>query len=120
MPEEQSVDFNEKIKPFYWVEHDSGTASLCLYVGSYKTEIFDTRAGEGFEGNGYDWGSLALVFLEEKMPELKSVINFDPEAGMFCVYSTDRSALKRFAVAFKDACEDDVLIKDLFSRAELD
>jgi hypothetical protein len=69
--EEQRMDFNEQIKPFCWVEHDSGSVSLCLPVGSYKTEIFDTRAEEGFEGNGYDWGSLALVFPEKKMPEEK-------------------------------------------------
>ncbi|MDR1625282.1 MAG: immunity 51 family protein, partial [Spirochaetia bacterium] len=80
------MDFEEKIKPFFWVEHDSGSVSLCLNVGSYKTEIFDSRTDEGFEGNGYDWGSLALVFLNEKMPEFKGVIDFDPEGSMFCAY----------------------------------
>ncbi|MDR2105271.1 MAG: immunity 51 family protein [Deferribacteraceae bacterium] len=114
------MDLKEKIKPFFWVEHDSGNASLCLDVGSYKTELFDSRSDEGFEGNGYDWGSLALVFLNEKTPELKDAIKFDPEGGMFCAYSADRSALERFAVEFKDACENDLLIKELFSRAELD
>ena len=29
-------------------------------------------ADEGFEG-GYDWNSLALVFLEEKMPEVSGL-----------------------------------------------
>jgi hypothetical protein len=114
------MGFEEKIKPFFWVEHDSGNVSLCLNVGSYKTEVFDARADEGFEGNGYDWGSLALVFLNEKMPEFKGLIDFDPEGSMFCAYSADKSALEKFTLEFKDACENDALIKDLFSRAELD
>jgi hypothetical protein len=109
----------EKIRPFFWVKHEN-SASVCLNVGTYKEEVFETRADEGFEGNGYDWASLAQVFLSEKMPELKEVINFDPEASMFCVYSRDIAALEKFACEFKKACENDEMIKDLFSRAELD
>ncbi|WP_341282995.1 Imm51 family immunity protein [Paenibacillus sp. FSL H8-0537] len=82
--------------------------------------MFDTRAEEGFQGSGYDWGSLAAVFLEEKAPELAEQIHFDPEADMFCVYSSNRKALMNFALAFKAACEDHDLISDLFTRAELD
>lgn len=48
------------------------------------------------------------------------MIRFDPEADMFCAYSADRAALQAFAARFKQACEDDALIRDLFSRAELD
>lgn len=109
----------ESLLPFKWVVHAS-SVSLILSVGSYKNEVFAERADEGFEGNGYDWGSLAAVFIEEIMPELAAQIQFDPEAGMFCAYSTDGEALERFALGFKAACEDDTLIRDLFSRAELD
>ncbi|MGE7941472.1 immunity 51 family protein [Lysinibacillus xylanilyticus] len=107
------------IAPFFWVDRDSDSASLCLYVGEYKQEIFDTRADEGFEGGGYDWESLAIVFLEEKMPELKGIVNFDSEASMFCAYSSDKKALEKFAISFKNTCEDESTITDLFSRAEL-
>lgn len=115
--EEEKI--NEQITPFFWVDHDK-TASVCLNAGDYKPEIFASRKEEGFLGNGYDWGSLAQVFLEEKKPELSEVINFDPEAGMYCVYSSDKAALQEFAIAFKQACEDTELIMDLFSRAILD
>lgn len=108
------------ITPFFWVNHDRGSASLCLNVGEYKQEIFDTRADEGFEGGGYDWESLAIVFLEEKMPELKGIVKFDSEASMFCAYSFDKEALEKFAISFKNTCEDESTITDLFSRAELD
>jgi len=113
-------DLAEKIKPFLWVEHDSGNVSVILNVGSYKDDLFQIRADEGFEGNGYDWGSLAAVFLEERMPQLTDIIRFDPESSMFCAYSGNGEALRSFAVAFKEACEDNAVIRDLFSRAELD
>lgn len=112
-------DLKETIKPFFWVEHEN-SFSVCLNVGSYKQNIFDGRADEGFEGNGYDWESLAQVFLEEKRPDLKSNVRFDPEGGMFCAYSSNGEALKDFILDFKKACEDEALIADLFSRAELD
>ncbi|WP_340026423.1 Imm51 family immunity protein [Paenibacillus sp. FSL K6-1096] len=108
------------VKPFIIVDQDNGGKSVILTAGSYKTEVFAEREDEGFEGGGYDWASLAAVFLEERMPELAQLIRFDPEADMFCAYSSDGDALVKFATAFKRACEDDELIRDLFSRAELD
>lgn len=111
--------FKETIKPFFWVEH-ANSFSVCLDVGSYKQEIFDIRADEGFEGSGYDWGSLAQVFLAEKRPDLIESIRFDPEGGMFCAYSSEGKNLQEFILDFKQACEDESLITDLFSRAELD
>ena len=112
-------NFEEALTPFFWVDHEDH-ASVCLDAGGYKYEIFERRSEEGFEGNGYDWGCLALVFLQEKHPELVDKIRFDPEAGMYCVYSSDKEALKEFSLKFKEACENEVLINDLFSRAELD
>lgn len=111
--------FEKEITPFFWVEHEE-SASVCLYVGEYLQEVFDTRADEGFEGNGYDWGSLAQVFLDEKCPDLPKKIGFDPEGSMFCAYSRDKEVLADFILRFKKACEDKPLILDLFSKAELD
>jgi tetratricopeptide (TPR) repeat protein len=110
----------DELAPFTLVSHDNGSVSLILSVGGYKNDIFEARAEEGFEGNGYDWASLAAVFLEEKMPELAATIHFDPEAGMFAAYTSDKEAMASFAKGFKQACENDALIRDLFSRAELD
>jgi hypothetical protein len=114
-----SKEFKETISPFFWSEHDN-SASMCLEVGGYRNEIFEARAEEGFEGTGYDWASLAKVFLAEKHPQLVGTVKFDPEGSMYCAYSSDKEALKQFAVAFKTAVEDEALIRDLFSRAELD
>ena len=115
----KNKNFEQSIRPFFWVEHEN-SVSVCLNVGEYKTEIFQAREEEGFEGNGYDWASLAKVFLEERHTELMKVIKFDPEAGMFCAYSSNTDALKTFIITFKETCESETQIQDLFSRAELD
>jgi hypothetical protein len=85
--------FKTEIKPFFLIEHEK-SVSVCLNVGKYKADIFQTREDEGFEGNGYDWASLAQVFINEKIPELTDIIKFDPEASMFCAYSSNEKALK--------------------------
>jgi len=112
------MNLEEKILPFIWHEHKE-QVSVTLTVGNYKHEIFESRVHDGFEGNGYDWASLADIFLKEKLPHLL-LIKFDPEGSMFCAYSDSREELKEFILAFKVACEDDALILDLFSRAVLD
>lgn len=113
-------DEHTDIAPFKLVDQGERGMSLILPVGSYLTELFASRADEGFEGSGYDWTSLAFVYLAEQMPDLEGIVRFDPEGSMFCAYSSDREALKAFAVGFKQACENEALIRDLFSRAELD
>ncbi len=110
----------ERLKPFMLVDHQGKSWSVILNAGIYKAELFALREDEGFEGNGYDWASLASVFLEEQMPELAGIVRFDPEADMFCAYSGNKEALEAFAAGFKTACDNDALIQDLFSRAELD
>lgn len=114
------MSFEEQIKPFGWYEGEE-QASLTLDTAiAYLEDVFAKRSEEGFLGNGYDWESLAAVFLEEKCdPNLAEKLEFDSEAGMFCIYSNDKEALKEFAFAFHQACQDPVLIEDLFSRAEL-
>lgn len=109
----------KKIEPFFWVEHEN-SCSVCLNAGEYLQDVFDTREEEGFEGSGYDWGSLAQVFLDEVCPELSSKVDFDPEGSMFCAYSKDSAALEEFILRFKETCGNREVILDLFSRAELD
>ncbi len=109
----------EEIKPFKIVVHPS-SVSLILNVGEYKNHIFLEREDDGFEGNGYDWTSLAEVFIEEKLPEFEGYILFDPEGSMFCAYSEYPEALQQFAFLFYKVCEDENQMRDLLSRAELD
>lgn len=93
-------NFDNQIAPFWWNEHES-SFSVCLYVDEYKVEIFESLRDQGFEGSGYDWESLAQTFLQEQLPELQDIVSFDPEGSMFCAYSSDKDALKKFILAFK-------------------
>jgi hypothetical protein len=86
----------EQLKPFMIVDHSGKSWSVILNAGSYKADVFETRADEGFEGSGYDWASLAAVYLEEKLPELEGIVRFDPEADMFCAYSGNQEALEAY------------------------
>ena len=118
-------EINKQLEPFKFMVFDEGTedvwATLVLWLNDdYKQNVFDTRQEEGFIGNGYDWNSLAIVFLEEKMPELMEVLSFDSGAGLFSIGSEDVEAVKKFAVGFKALCDDEGEMTDLFSRAILD
>lgn len=111
-------DFSKEIAPFFWTEFED-EFSVCLVVGEYLQDVFDSRSDEGFEGNGYDWENLAMVFIEEEMPDLTDKVEFDSEAGMFCALSKDSEALQRFVLEFKKVCEDKVMIMDLFGKLKV-
>ena len=114
-----SEKFQRKIEPFRF-SSDEEQASLILEAGiGYLKELFLSREDDGFSGNGYDWESLAEIFLAEVYEGEDDSFEFDSEADLFVVYSEDAESLADFALAFKDACEDAGLIADLFSRAEL-
>lgn len=118
-------DINKQLEPFKIMVFDEGTedvwATLVLWLNEdYKQNVFDTRQDDGFLGNGYDWNSLATVFLEEKMPELIDALSFDSEEGLFSIGSEDVEAVKKFAIRFKALCDDESEMMDLLSRATLD
>ena len=118
-------DLNKQLEPFKLMVFDEGTedvwATLVLWLNEdYKQNVFDTRQDDGFLGNGYDWNSLATVYLEEKMPELVDALSFDSEEGLFSIGSEDVEAVKKFAIRFKALCDDESEMMDLLSRARLD
>ena len=121
----KNPDKDKQLEPFKLMVFDEGTedvwATLVLWLNEdYKQNVFDTRQEEGIVGNGYDWNSLATVFLEEKMPELMEVLSFDSEAVLFSIGSEDVEAVKKFAIRFKAMCDDESEMMDLLSRATLD
>lgn len=118
-------DLNKQLEPFKLMVFDEGTedvwATLVLWLNEdYKQNVFDTRQDDGFLGSGYDWNSLATVYLEEKMPELVDALSFDSEEGLFSIGSEDVEAVKKFAIRFKALCDDESEMMDLLSRATLD
>ena len=118
-------ELNKQLEPFKLMVFDEETedvwATLVLWLNEdYKQNVFGTRQEEGFLGNGYDWNSLATVFLEEKMPELVDALSFVSEAGFFSIGSEDVEAVNKFAVGFKAMFNDESEMTDLLSRAILD
>ena len=111
------MDIEKQLAPFSLIEHD-GNISLYLCTSeNYRKDLFKTRKKDGFTGTGYDWESLATAFIDEIMPECKSCIKFDPENKMFCAYSEDLEIMKQFAVSFKNACDEDTVIRNIFAKA---
>lgn len=53
------------------------------------------------------------------MPELSDAIDLILKKYV-CAYSSKVDALAKFALEFKEFCDDIEAMKDLFSRAELD
>ena len=102
---------DEQIKPFTLVHHDTNT-SLILDAGDWQQAVFEERADDGFEGNGYDWASVAQVYLDDTQPAWREDIRFDPEAGMFCAYSSKPESIAAFALAFHAACADTARLRD--------
>ncbi|GHU03592.1 hypothetical protein FACS1894158_02330 [Betaproteobacteria bacterium] len=101
-PRKKDASFNKKIAPFRLVDLD-GVWSICLEGGDYKQDVMEQK---GLLGNGYDWEKTAQSFIAVNMPEITEALSFDSEAGMFSVKSKNKAHLKRFAEAFKVACEE--------------
>jgi len=91
--------------------------SLLLSRGmAPKVPIFEAR---GWLGGGHDWASVARVILFERLPDLVDVVKFDPEASMFAAHGPPEAMLRLGAEMLRAYNDDDVL-RDFLSRAEID
>lgn len=113
------TDFHAQIAPFYWVESENAYSVCMSDVCRYQQFIFDSRQKDGFRGDGYDWQSLAMQFLQDEYAHLEYAIRTDADTDRFCIYSDDKDALQTFVLALKQTCENETLILDLLSRADL-
>ncbi len=113
--------FQKENPPFYIVDHDNGTFSLCLPLDflngeycDYCQDAFDTFAEANGEphiddhhtiyGNGYDWqAAFAEAFKDD--PNIGRII-FDCEAGGFFCYCDNLDIIEDFGKRFKSICED--------------
>lgn len=108
------MSFDENILPFYLVENDD-TFSICLDTTlKYK---FDEFQNYDFEGNGYDWESVATVFIERN-DDFVDKIEFNSEAGLFEAFADEIDDIKKFISEFKTYCNDVDLFSELLEEAE--
>jgi Immunity protein 51 len=117
------VDHTDKVQysPFILVD-SGGNRSLILCDSEFdaKVHVFTERADEGWQGNGYDWNSIAQVLVAEQVsPKVQGELDFDSEAGMSAAYGS-RPALEQLGKAMAAAYHNEEVLRDLLSRAELD
>ncbi len=105
--------------PFEMFEGEDASLQLKEDAMLARQHIFLERADEGWEGNGYDWASIATVVIREQMPETLSAIELDPEAGRFAAYGP-LEALTRLGESLAVVYADEAALRDLLGRAELD
>lgn len=129
---EKIKQFDDQSNPFYICDHEDGTYSLCLPLGSlmgtpenYCQEAFDSYAEEIGEaklesnglptyGNGYDWQA-AFCQAFEGDANLGRFL-FDCEAGGFYMQCNDLDLLIDYGKRFKDICEDDEKFTPIVSK----
>ena len=74
------------------IETSPGKYSLLLNANT--TAVDAVVEDLGHEPNGYFWAGVARLLVSTEAPALEGRFSYDPEAGMFCAYGTDRGALE--------------------------
>jgi hypothetical protein len=92
-------------------------------VGNYSLILSDADMGPtlaifeeaGSEGGGYAWAGIARMLVDQELPDSKQDINFDPEAGMFCAYGTNRQALESLATVMREVFHNHQRLQELLA-----
>ena len=125
-------EFNIVNRPFYIVDHDDGTYTLCLPLdllngqyADYSQTAFDNYAksigeptttpiGLKTHGNGYEWeAAFRQAFRND--PNIGRVL-FDCKAGGFFCSCDDLDILEDFGIRFKYVCEDTNLFTEVITE----
>lgn len=122
------MNFEKQIEPFEFTDLQDGRYVLSLSTNkfnvvtgecdrkTYKEGVFKTHEAQGFSASAYDWTCLAMVFMEETMPELRTSIAFSPADVRFAAVSYDKAALQRFAIAFHQMSRDDTVMSEMLKK----
>ena len=82
------------------LDDDAAPPALLLPTGELPADDAIVRAGH--EPNGPFWEGVAEWLIRTKLPHLAGRVEFDSEAGLFCAYATDRSALRQLGTAMAE------------------
>ncbi|WP_033337561.1 Imm51 family immunity protein [Catenuloplanes japonicus] len=102
--------------PLNLIETKPGNYSLLLTAGSTPVDAVIEELGH--EPNGYFWEGVAQLLVRAEAPHLRGKFGYDPEAGMFCAYGTDRSALEELATHMVPVATDAARARLLVTTAE--
>lgn len=90
---------NNNQTPFIIMRHDD-CCSLILNQENFHSKLFHQISSECNLNNGYDYENLIKAYVDKKLPHLARNLNYDSEAGMFCVYLNRVKELKQLANSF--------------------
>jgi hypothetical protein len=100
------------------VETTPGKFSLLLNAGTTQVDALVEQLGH--EPNGYFWEGVAHYLVSTEAPALEGRFAYDPEAGMFCAYGEDRTALQELATLMNGVTADDDRMRKLITSAKAD
>ncbi|NUO56863.1 MAG: hypothetical protein HOV71_14030 [Hamadaea sp.] len=103
------------MEPLKLIETTPGKYSLLLNAGS--TAVDGLVEELGHEPNGYFWEGVAQLVVRDDAPDLAGRLAYDPEAGMFCAYGTDRAALADLGARMSALANDPIRMRELVERA---
>lgn len=106
------------MEPLKLVETTPGKYSLLLNAGT--TAVDDTISELGHEPNGYFWEGIARFLVSTKAPEIAEGFSYDPEAGMFCAYGTNKNALEKLGALMAVVANDANVLRKLVEQAKAD
>ncbi|GGV10747.1 hypothetical protein GCM10010182_33580 [Actinomadura cremea] len=101
--------------PLRLIETEPGAFSLLLDAGTTPVDGLVEQLDH--EPNGYFWEGVARYLVSTEAGNLEGRFSYDPEGGMFCAYSDDRTALQELAALMSAVANDDDRMRSLITSA---
>lgn len=102
--------------PLKLIETRPGSFSLLLDAGA--TQVDELVEQLGHDPNGYFWAGVARFLVSTEANTLEGRFSYDPEAGMFCAYGTDRKALQELGALMSVITRDGDRMRKLVTSAQ--
>ncbi|WP_248592927.1 Imm51 family immunity protein [Thermobifida alba] len=98
------------------IETSPGAFSLLLDAGT--TQVDELVEQLGHDPNGYFWAGVARFLVSTEASTLEGRFSYDPEAGMFCAYGNDRTALQELGALMSAVARDGDRMRKLVLSAK--
>ncbi|MEG0576395.1 MAG: Imm51 family immunity protein [Bacilli bacterium] len=112
------VKFLNQISPFEWFVDENGNAAVKINVKSHLIEVFKKHKNDGFECCGYDWCTIIMLYINEKMKKDLLSFDYDPDNENVIIISKNQVALKEFSLNFRKDYDNTHLIESLMSQVD--
>ncbi len=110
---------DETYEPCTFIDYKDGTFGL-LWNDNQFLAYNGAFEAAGRLGNGYGWQALVEYLVEAQAPQLRTVLDYDSEAGMFVVRSQNRAALQAVSQLLRNILSDPPGLKKAIEESEED